>query len=762
MKLSWLMAFVIVFVLAFIPVILVLDTHRVSGAPSGAVEVETDNVLELGDSEEVVVTFRNTASEDVNDVASTIQFVTLAAANLNPSRALIALDASWEIYTSEAAVTPRVTGTVIGTADTNAIYAPYSTVAPIYLYVWSLGKPDGATALNAYTDSAQFANDLKVLRPGEVLKLKITVECQNVVGDSRIWFFFRATEFEPTTIPVTDITAIPEAQKINLYYSKSPGPNKTPYWWPLHNSYAPYDSDIATGHVFEQVSWTRVPTEHAFAKSNKLVHQKPQENPGLPCIDITKTGPAEALRGENITYEFTVSNCGTVGLTNVTVTDTLLGSYDIPDLPVGASHTFNTTYTVPGDASDPLVNSATASGWYGGQEVTDQDSHSVDMATVAEVEPCINITKTGPAEAIEGENITYEFTVSNCGNVGLNNVTVTDTILGNHNIPDLAVGASYTFNVIYAVPNDAPDPLVNNATASGWYGGEEVTDQDSHSVDIVDEDNPCIDITKTGPAEAKKGETITYEFTISNCGNVGLANVTVTDTLLGSYDIGDLAVGASQTFTDTYTIPGDAPDILVNNATASGWHNITQVTDPDTHPVITKPSFSFHICGIKFRDLDRDGRYDVETEPGIDAVTITLLGADNSTPAEEYYPELKYPEPEENPLLSGENMLKGSYCFNIYNETDGKEYTFYVREEVPPGMVATTRTWVGPLTLVASTDGPRESINNHFGNARIPPPVGGEAYPVSRASVIAPWIVLGVLVAGGTGWYILRRRRAQS
>jgi hypothetical protein len=35
-----------------------------------------------------------------------------------------------------------------------------------------------------------------------------------------------------------------------------------------------------------------VPTEHAFAKSNKLVHQKPQENPGVPCIDITKTGPA--------------------------------------------------------------------------------------------------------------------------------------------------------------------------------------------------------------------------------------------------------------------------------------------------------------------------------------------------------------------------------------------------------------------------------------------------------------------------------------
>jgi uncharacterized repeat protein (TIGR01451 family) len=466
------------------------------------------------------------------------------------------------------------------------------------------------------------------------------------------------------------------------------------------------------------------------------------------------------VRGENITYEFKVSNCGTVGLTNVTVTDTLLGSYNIGDLPVGASHTFNATYEVLNYDPDPLVNSATASGWYNTTQVTDPDSHSVDIVETAN--PCINITKTGPAEAVKGENIIYEFAVSNCGNVGLTNVTVTDNLTGSHGIPDLAVGAYYTFNATYEVLNDDPDPLVNNATASGWYNITQVTDHDSHSVDIVEVANPCIDITKTGPAEAKKGEPITYEFTVSNCGNVGLTNVTVHDTLLGSYNIGALAVGASQTFTDTYIIPNDAPDTLVNNATASGWHNITQVTDPDNHPVITKRSFSFHICGIKFRDLDADGRYDVETEPGIDGVTIILLGADNTTPAEEYYPELKYPEPEENPLLSGENQLKGSYCFNIYNETDGKEYIFYVREQLPPGIVATTPTWTGPITLVASAAGPRDSINNHFGNARMAPPVGGDAYPIGRISVLAPWIAVGVILTGGVGWYVLKRRRAKN
>jgi hypothetical protein len=45
---------------------------------------------------------------------------------------------------------------------------------------------------------------------------------------------------------------------------------------------------------------------------------------------------------------------------------------------------------------------------------------------------------------------------------------------------------------------------------------------------------------------------------------------------------------------------------------------------------------------------------------------------------------------------------------------------------------------------------------------REPPPVGGEVYPVSKASLLAPWITMGVLLASGISWYILRRRRAQS
>jgi hypothetical protein len=43
-----------------------------------------------------------------------------------------------------------------------------------------------------------------------------------------------------------------------------------------------------------------------------------------------------------------------------------------------------------------------------------------------------------------------------------------------------------------------------------------------------------------------------------------------------------------------------------------------------------------------------------------------------------------------------------------------------------------------------------------------PPPVGGEAYPVNKFAVLAPWLAVAVLLAGGISWFTLRRRRAQT
>lgn len=40
--------------------------------------------------------------------------------------------------------------------------------------------------------------------------------------------------------------------------------------------------------------------------------------------------------------------------------------------------------------------------------------------------------------------------------------------------------------------------------------------------------------------------------------------------------------------------------------------------------------------------------------------------------------------------------------------------------------------------------------------------VGWETYPINKGRVLLPWVALAVILAGGTGWYAIRRRTAQS
>lgn len=81
----------------------------------------------------------------------------------------------------------------------------------------------------------------------------------------------------------------------------------------------------------------------------------------------------------------------------------------------------------------------------------------------------------------------------------------------------------------------------------------------------------CISLQKTGPATAQIGDTITYNFTVTNCGELVLDGAQVSDPLLGGQIwSGSLQPGQAVTFTKSYTVqPGD-PDPLVNTATAVG------------------------------------------------------------------------------------------------------------------------------------------------------------------------------------------------
>ncbi|MBN1289214.1 MAG: DUF11 domain-containing protein [Actinobacteria bacterium] len=328
-----------------------------------------------------------------------------------------------------------------------------------------------------------------------------------------------------------------------------------------------------------------------------VYQQPPQVNPN---IDLAKTGPASATVGETITYNFTVTNSGDTPLSNVTVTDAMLGGviYGPVSLTAGQASSFSKTYTVkPGDP-DALTNTASAIGYCTELPVTDEASWTVD---IFRPDPGISLEKTGPGSVKAGETITYTFTVTNTGNVPLADVTVKDKKLNLTRylgtLPAGDAGVS-TFTATYKTGPCENGPVYNEASVKGKYGCETVEDNSKWTVEII-KPRPGIQIIKSGPETACVGDCVTYTFTVNNTGDVPLSNVVVTDARIGLIKcLGSIPAGGSETFTRSYKVLPWDPCLIVNTALVTACSPCGMVTDTDCHKmVVGKPSIDIEKCG---------------------------------------------------------------------------------------------------------------------------------------------------------------------
>ena len=322
-----------------------------------------------------------------------------------------------------------------------------------------------------------------------------------------------------------------------------------------------------------------------------------------PGVEITKTADTEISKvGDTINYEICVTNTGTVALEQIVVTDTrmgdLSGSY-ADSLAPGASECHTFPYVVqPGDP-DPLPNTATVHSNPVGlpNDITDSDTETVDL-----VQPSIEITKTADTEVSKvGDTVNYEICVTNTGNIALENVVVTDTLMGNLSgsyADSLAPGATECHTFPYVVQASDPDPLPNTATVHANPVGlpNDITDSDTEIVDLV---QPGIEISKTADTEiSKAGDAVNYEICVTNTGSVTLEHIVVTDTLMGDLSgsyADSLAPGASECHTFSRTVQASDPDPLVNTATvhANPVGLTNDITDSDAASVdLVHPSFT--------------------------------------------------------------------------------------------------------------------------------------------------------------------------
>ncbi len=344
-------------------------------------------------------------------------------------------------------------------------------------------------------------------------------------------------------------------------------------------------------------------------------------------VATTKTGPATVNALTNYTYTITTRNNGPSTATGVVVVDTLpagvtfvsatLGGVAVgnivtwPAVSINTATTTTRTVTVTSPAFGTLLNIAASSATTADPNPGDNNGSAAGARVTTVVNTAdVATTKTGPATVNGATNFTYTITVRNNGAGVATGIVVVDTlpatvtfvsatnggVLGAGNVvtwPAIATlanaataarsvtvtsPASGTLLNIVASTSTSADPVPANNDGSA--AGARVTTV-VNTADVV--------TTKTGPATANGGASITYTLTVRNAGAGTATGIVLVDTLpaavtfvsasaggtLGAGNvvtwpvIPTLANAATTTRTVTVTVPASGTLLNIAASTAT-------------------------------------------------------------------------------------------------------------------------------------------------------------------------------------------------
>ncbi len=350
------------------------------------------------------------------------------------------------------------------------------------------------------------------------------------------------------------------------------------------------------------------------------------QTPQLSLVkSFTDNNGGVVQQGDTLTYKFEVTNIGNTALTAVKVTDPLAGLSALSCTPAqpatlapGAKLTCTATYVVTqADAQSGIIKNTATAQATGAVNATSSVTVNVARTLSLDLNKTLksNADNDGSGTVSLNDILTYQFDVINNSNVTLNGVAVSDPLAGLSALSclpgqpvNLNPGGTLKCTATYKVTQANVDQghLDNTATASGKDSSNStVADQAAVTVNIPR--RASIDLQKTIKSNLDKdssgsvtqGDTLTYQFVVTNDGNVTLSGVTVSDLLPGISAItcgafsGTLAPGQSVTCTATYTVTATDVNVgaITNNARTTGTApNGLQVANSDQVSEIVKPN----------------------------------------------------------------------------------------------------------------------------------------------------------------------------
>ena len=175
-----------------------------------------------------------------------------------------------------------------------------------------------------------------------------------------------------------------------------------------------------------------------------------------------------------------------------------------------------------------------------------------------------------------GTVIKYTFQVSNLGNVALTNVTASDdlgnSVLFGTLLPQEIMTQTDTSGYSITIDDIKNGQIVSTATAIGHYQSMTLTAEALTTVTLGAPPSIVL-ISYQGtidtPTLVQVGSPLRYTYTIQNNGGYLLSNVTIVDTLLGSYAVTDLSPLETITIQRIYLLK--EADILAGSVVNSAY-----------------------------------------------------------------------------------------------------------------------------------------------------------------------------------------------
>ncbi len=319
-----------------------------------------------------------------------------------------------------------------------------------------------------------------------------------------------------------------------------------------------------------------------------------------PSITVTKTPNQDVVfaPGEDVTFTIGVTNdsASSDPVTVNSLIDDVFGDLSAEcALPVtlgsGATLECDIVRTISADHTNTVSVSGSDDE---GTLVSGEASASVDA-----VDPSLSIEKltngVDDLSILEGEEVTWTYTVTNDGDVALTDVVVVDdqNVVVICDATELPVGGSINCS---ATGTAIAGEYTNTGTATGSFTddeGDTATPSDSDQSNYFGV-SPSVAITKTFADDSvSAGATGSFDLVVTNDGNVTLTDVLVGDAVDGSllvsgvsagtgsdadtdgdeqsveWVIPSLDAGESVTVTVSFTVDSTAPETLgvVNDAT---------------------------------------------------------------------------------------------------------------------------------------------------------------------------------------------------